>query len=160
MLNVTQKLQSFYPGLKNATLTLNIHASPKTTPVAGLIIIFSLTAAACIVLLPIAGFEKLSLCPLTRPYLILTFILLMWRIGWAPNSVSKWQMEFNSAFKGLKWIKEIRKECLDWIFNWCRTRSRNKISEYLSVEYWENSLAQCKMKMDPGESEWIMNWTN
>jgi hypothetical protein len=31
----------------------------------------------------------------------LTFILLMWRIGWAPNSVSKWQMGFNSAFKGL-----------------------------------------------------------
>jgi hypothetical protein len=25
------------------------------------------------------------------------------------------------------------------------------------VEYWENFLAQCKMKMDPGESEWIMN---
>jgi hypothetical protein len=32
-------------------------------------------------------------------YLIL--ILLMWNIGWAPNNVSKWQMGFNSAFKGL-----------------------------------------------------------
>ena len=31
----------------------------------------------------------------------LTFILLMWRIGWAPISTSKWQMIFNSAFKGL-----------------------------------------------------------
>ena len=24
---------------------------------------------------------------------------------------------------------------------------------YESTEYWEKSLAQCKMKMDPGESE-------
>jgi len=25
----------------------------------------------------------------------------MWRIGWAPNNASKWQVGFNSAFKGL-----------------------------------------------------------
>ena len=31
----------------------------------------------------------------------LTLILLMWRIGWAPNNASRWQMEFNSAFKEL-----------------------------------------------------------
>jgi hypothetical protein len=37
---------------------------------------------------------------------ILTLILLTWNIGWAPNNASKWQMEFNSAFKGLRsfWI--------------------------------------------------------
>jgi len=29
-------------------------------------------------------------------------ILLMWRTGWAPNNASRWQMGFNSAFKGLK----------------------------------------------------------
>jgi hypothetical protein len=57
--------------MKNVTLTLNINASPKTTPVAVFIIVFSFTAAAGIVLLPVAGFEKLTLCPLTRPYLIL-----------------------------------------------------------------------------------------
>jgi hypothetical protein len=33
----------------------------------------------------------------------LTLILLMWRIWWA-NNASKWQMGFNSAFKGLKVI--------------------------------------------------------
>ena len=33
------------------------------------------------------------------------------------------------------------------------------ILEYLSAEYWEKSTAQCKMKMDSGESEWITNWT-
>jgi hypothetical protein len=32
----------------------------------------------------------------------LTLILLTWRIWWAPNNASRWQMEFNSAFKGLK----------------------------------------------------------
>jgi len=28
----------------------------------------------------------------------LTFILLTWRIWWAPNYAEKWQMVFNSAF--------------------------------------------------------------
>ena len=32
---------------------------------------------------------------------IITLILLKWRIGWAPNNTRKWQMGFNSAFKGL-----------------------------------------------------------
>jgi hypothetical protein len=31
----------------------------------------------------------------------LNLILLTWRIWWAPNNASKWQMEFNSVFKGL-----------------------------------------------------------
>ena len=33
--------------------------------------------------------------------LYLTLILLTWRIWWAPNNASRWQMGFNSAFKGL-----------------------------------------------------------
>ena len=31
----------------------------------------------------------------------LTLILLTWRIWRVPNNASKWQMGFNSAFKGL-----------------------------------------------------------
>jgi hypothetical protein len=31
----------------------------------------------------------------------LTLILLTWRNWWTPNNASKWQMGFNSAFKGL-----------------------------------------------------------
>jgi hypothetical protein len=31
----------------------------------------------------------------------LTLILLMWKIWWATNNASKWQMGFNSVFKGL-----------------------------------------------------------
>jgi hypothetical protein len=34
--------------------------------------------------------------------IILTLTLLTWKIRWAPNNASKWQMGFNSAFKGLK----------------------------------------------------------
>ena len=33
---------------------------------------------------------------------ILTLTLLTWRIWWAPTNASKWQMGFNSAFKGLR----------------------------------------------------------
>jgi len=36
--------------------------------------------------------------------LLLTLYLLMWRIWWAPNNASKWQVGFNSAFKGLSTI--------------------------------------------------------
>jgi len=31
----------------------------------------------------------------------LTLYLLTWRIWWAPNNASRWQMGFNWAFKGL-----------------------------------------------------------
>jgi len=34
-------------------------------------------------------------------YSYLTLILLTWRIWWAPNNASRWQMGFNSAFNGL-----------------------------------------------------------
>jgi len=34
--------------------------------------------------------------------ILLTLILLTWRIWWAPNNASKWQMRFDSVFKGLK----------------------------------------------------------
>jgi hypothetical protein len=34
----------------------------------------------------------------------LILILLTWRIWWAPNNASKWQMGFSSAFRGLKSI--------------------------------------------------------
>jgi len=34
-------------------------------------------------------------------YITLTLNPLTWRIWWAPNNASRWQMGFNSAFKGL-----------------------------------------------------------
>jgi len=35
-----------------------------------------------------------NICPLT-------LTMLMWRIWWASNNASRWQMGFNLAFKGL-----------------------------------------------------------
>jgi len=40
----------------------------------------------------------------------LTLILLTWKIWWAPNNASRWQMGFNSAFKGLNWTGCGRKQ--------------------------------------------------
>jgi len=37
-----------------------------------------------------------------EPEMLLTLILLTWRIWWAPNNANIWQIGFNSAFKGLK----------------------------------------------------------
>jgi len=36
----------------------------------------------------------------------LTLILLTWRKWWTPNNASKWQMGYNSAFKGLNYLRE------------------------------------------------------
>ena len=36
----------------------------------------------------------------------LTLMLLTWRIWWALNNASRWQMGFNLAFKGLKWATQ------------------------------------------------------
>jgi len=57
---------------------------------------------------------------LSENYESLTLILLMWRIGWAPNNASKWQMGFNTAFKGLRVKNEGCSQdwyILSW-FNW------------------------------------------
>jgi len=51
-------------------------------------------------LLAQAIFEPI-LFSLWVPLLFLTLILLTWKIRWAPNNASKWQMGYNSAFKGL-----------------------------------------------------------
>jgi len=37
---------------------------------------------------------------------VLTLTLLTWRIWWAPNNASRWQMRFNSAFKGVNLAEE------------------------------------------------------
>ena len=46
--------------------------------------------------------KKQSVFPTTTKRLNL--ILLTWRIWWAPNNASKWQMRFNSAFKWLNFF--------------------------------------------------------
>jgi hypothetical protein len=43
----------------------------------------------------------------------LTLILLTWRIWWASNNTSRWQMGINSLFKGLKKWKDVF-QCGTW----------------------------------------------
>ena len=54
--------------------------------------------------------------PCTGTY-ILTLTPLMWRIWWAPNNASKWQMGFNSAFKGLRrmWFLTLKASQKRWV---------------------------------------------
>jgi len=47
------------------------------------------------------AFRNFANAPKNAICCILTLILLMWRMWLAPNNASKWQMGFNSAFKGL-----------------------------------------------------------
>jgi hypothetical protein len=59
-------------------------------------------------------------CSLYTYYL--TLILLTWRIGWTHNKPSKWQMGFNSVFKGLKYLTLIP---LMWRIGWAANKACN-----------------------------------
>jgi len=52
----------------------------------------------------------------------LTLILLTWRIWWAPNNVSKWQMGFNSAFKVLRHHGTFRYRAFTFVIKMCTVR--------------------------------------
>ena len=67
----------------------------------------------------------------------LTLILLMWRIWWAPNNASKWQVGFNSAFKGLN--ESGFKMCEEK--NYCKELKKRKAISYIQ---WKE-----------GEANWI-----
>jgi len=49
------------------------------------------------------SFTQLSVRKYLNIKMELNLILLTWRIWWAPNNSSKWQMGINLAFKGLIW---------------------------------------------------------
>ena len=48
------------------------------------------------ILFPVSAVDSIIFSP------TLTLILLTWRIWWVPNNASKWQMGFNSVFKGVR----------------------------------------------------------
>jgi hypothetical protein len=68
-------------------------------------------------------------------YLIL--ILLMWRIWWAPNNTSKWQMGFNSAFKVLTGHPHV---CLPYLNLWLK---------YLAQSAWSFDYHQSVRSLLP-----------
>jgi hypothetical protein len=88
---------------------------------------------------------------------MLTLILLMWRIGWAHNNISKWQMGFNSVCKGL-------------ISHWISLRVRNvseklveKIKIHILCPIWGQdisvSIATCYGLVGPGiEFRWVRDF--
>ena len=70
----------------------------------------------------------------------------MWRIWWARNNASKWQMGFNFAFKGLMW-KKFHSRGTGWIFiSWRpRTVGRRRLqicTHMLVISISERNLAQ------------------
>jgi len=60
---------------------------------------------------------------------LLTLILLTWRIGWAPNNASRWQMGFNLAFKGLK--KSIYREMPPEFHFWISCCAKNSNVDFI-----------------------------
>ena len=42
----------------------------------------------------------------------LTLTPLTWKIWWAPNNTSKWQIRFNSEFRGLNWTYKKKYKCV------------------------------------------------
>jgi hypothetical protein len=55
---------------------------------------------------------------------ILTLILLMWRKVWASNDARKWQMGFNSVFKGL----------IQWMFLWYQWLREARSKEVIRLD--------------------------
>ena len=72
--------------------------SPKTQWTVKCLLLFLQT---CFELLPYIWPWCLTPSAFTNVSTPLTLILLKWRKWWTPNNASKWQMGFNSAFKGL-----------------------------------------------------------
>jgi len=66
--------------------------------------------------------------------LFLTLILLTWRIWWAPNNATKWQIGFNSAFKELTRIRPLLVTQ-----NW---RSNNPYIATLATPYVATALCE------------------
>jgi hypothetical protein len=89
---------------------------------------------------------------------ILTLILLTWRIWWAPNNASKWQMGLNSAFKGLKLLQSnlmCECECVcEWVWVcWLQNYLTNRKSEFYRqrilqfITLWHPSLLRTGMEI-------------
>ena len=68
----------------------------------------------------------------------LTLIPLTWRIWWAPNNTSRWQMGFNLAFKGLRNRKTTNCETQglkNLHIYWIQTPLHNKRRSYWELQY-------------------------
>jgi len=64
----------------------------------------------------------------------LTLILLTWRKWWTPNNASKWQMGFNSAFKGLN---RTSWSCTSISSSWNMESLSFKKEGFTTVQAWD-----------------------
>jgi len=62
----------------------------------------------------------------------LTLIPLTWRIRWAPNNASNWQMGFNSAFKGLT-LKFLRSAHTVYLCVLCGSQNKQRLFPYTTL---------------------------
>jgi hypothetical protein len=81
----------------------------------------------------------------------LTLILLTWRIWWAPNNASKWQMGFNSAFKGLI-HSALQKQHRD-----CRKKGKGK-GKAISLHAWTGSVSSGILRLPNFKIIGIRRW--
>jgi hypothetical protein len=85
----------------------------------------------------------------------LTLILLTWRKWWTPNNATKWQMEFNSAFKGLSnYINTIRGN-KHFRYNWRQANSHTCNSVW--IWYCDDSL-RCQLHEINSNSTFPFFW--
>ena len=68
--------------------------------------------------------------------LILTPNLLTWKMLWATNNVSKWQVRFNSAFKGLR-ISGFSSYAM---ISWTKILKQENISEFILPKFHQTAL--------------------
>jgi hypothetical protein len=91
----------------------------------------------------------------------LCFILLTWRMWWAPNNASRWQMGFNSAFKGLAgihWLLAIHLRPLPVEHRYIRGFSL----PYFILWSWTQGLVESSWNVmahgEAREGKWRGNW--
>jgi len=75
----------------------------------------------------------------TLPISTLTLILLTWRIRWAPNNVSRWQMGFNLTFEGLISESPLTKRCEATHYYRCRSKECVELYLLSAIHQWRGT---------------------
>ena len=73
----------------------------------------------------------------------LTLIPLTWRIWWAPNNASKWQVGFNSGFKVLKKLLYSQRSSWRWAKLWpkhAEKASKNQLNEFYCILLFDDII--------------------
>ena len=86
----------------------------------------------------------------------LTLILLTWKIWWAPNNASHWQMEFNSAFKGLSiniiWRWQVRAS------SYSSNKLTNQMQQFFKFINWRFVSLNMFRVVNAVVSSWWWAW--